>query len=71
MSETAATKAGRGERAPDAAGRGDEALAELEDRVDVSLAWVREQEGVDAVLCLWLCHGWSITQLRALRAVHF
>ena len=40
---------GHGESAPDAAVRG-EALAELEDRVDVALARVREQEGVDAVL---------------------
>ena len=39
----------RGERAPDAAARG-EALAELEDRVDVALARVREQEDVDALL---------------------
>jgi hypothetical protein len=36
------------ERAPDAAVRG-EALAELEDRVDVALARVREQQNVDCV----------------------
>lgn len=40
---------GRGERAPDAGARG-EALAELEHRVDVALAWVRKQEDVDALL---------------------
>ena len=40
---------GHGQSAPDAAVRG-EALAELEDRVDVALARVREQDNVDAVL---------------------
>jgi broad specificity phosphatase PhoE len=45
-----------GERAPDAAVRG-EALAELEDRVDVALARVREQEDVDTVHRVCIRHG--------------
>jgi hypothetical protein len=56
---------GHGESAPDAAVRG-EALAELEDRVDVALGRVREQENVFG----WLQAGTVAAVWTAAAAIH-